>query len=363
MKRDVVNFNAGPAGLPASALERAQKELLDIEGTGMSIMEHSHREKTYEKIHAEAKNLVRELMGVPDTHDVLLLQGGASGMFATVPMNFLSKGKSADYVNTGAWSEKAYKEAKFFGEPRIAGTGYVNEKPVHIPKQGELDLKSDAAYVHITTNNTIEGTQFRDFPDTGAVPLIADMSSDIMSRPVPTAKFAMIYAGAQKNLGPSGVVLVVADKKLIAAGSKNIPAIFRFSTHAENDSLYNTPPTFGIYIMRNVLLWAKELGGMTAMGKRNQEKAAELYSAIDGSNGFYRCPVEADARSEMNIVFRLPSEELEKKFVGEAEAAGLVGLKGHRSVGGIRASCYNAVSIDGVKKLTTLMKSFKEKNG
>lgn len=362
MKRDVVNFNAGPAGLPRAALERAQRELLDIEDTGMSIMEHSHREKTYEKIHGEAKQLVRELMNVPDTHDVLLLQGGASGMFATVPMNFLPKGKVADYVNTGAWSDKAIKEAKLIGEARIAGTGYVGDKPIHIPKQSELDLKPDAAYVHITTNNTIEGTQFRDYPDTGSVPLFADMSSDIMSRPIPTSKFALIYAGAQKNLGPSGVVLAVIDKKLMAAGATNIPTIFRFKTHGENDSLYNTPPTFGIYIMRNVLAWLKELGGLEAMGKRNKEKADELYGAIDSSNGYYRCPVEVDARSEMNIVWRLPSEELEKKFIKEAEADGMVGLKGHRSVGGIRASCYNAVSVEGVRRLTGLMKSFREKN-
>jgi phosphoserine aminotransferase len=362
VKRDVVNFNAGPAGLPRAALERAQRELLDIEGTGMSIMEHSHREKTYEKIHAEAKNLVRELMNVPDTHDVLLLQGGASGLFAMVPMNFLPKGKVADYVNTGAWSEKAYKEAKLIGEARIAGSGYVSEKPVHIPKQSELDLKKDAAYVHITTNNTIEGTQFRTFPDTAGVPLFADMSSDIMSRPIDTKKFSLIYAGAQKNLGPSGVVLVVIDKALMASGATNIPTIFRFKTHGDNDSLYNTPPTFGIYLMRNVLLWLKEIGGMEAMGKRNKEKADELYSAIDGSNGYYRCPVEVDARSEMNIVFRLPSEELEKKFVAEADAEGLVGLKGHRSVGGIRASCYNAVSVEGVRRLTSMMKTFREKN-
>jgi phosphoserine aminotransferase len=363
MARDVVNFNAGPAGLPRAALERAQREFLDIEGTGMSIMEHSHREKTYEKIHGETKKLVRQLMNVPDTHDVLLLQGGASAMFAQVPMNFLPKGKVADYVNTGAWSEKAYKEAKLIGEARIAGSGYVNEKPIRIPKQSELDLKKDAAYVHITTNNTIEGTQFRSYPDTSGVPLFADMSSDIMSRPIESAKFSLIYAGAQKNLGPSGVVLVVLDKALMNAGATNIPVIFRFKTHGDNESLYNTPPTFGVYIMRNVLAWIVELGGLAAMGKRNKEKADELYAAIDASNGYYRCPVEVDARSEMNIVFRLPSEELEKKFVAEAEAQGMVGLKGHRSVGGIRASCYNAVSIEGVRRLTSMMKSFKEKNG
>lgn len=364
MTRDVVNFNAGPAGLPKSALSRAREELLDFEGTGMSIMEHSHREKSYERVHFQARDLVRELMGVPASHDILFLQGGASALFATMPMNFLPKGRSADYVMTGAWSKKAYEEAKHVGEVRVAGSGEVNGKFVRIPAPSELDLRADAAYVHITSNNTIFGTQWwGGWPDTRGVPLVADMSSDIMSRPVDVSKFALIYAGAQKNLGPSGVVLVIIDKAFMASGSTSIPTIFRFRTHAENDSLYNTPPTFGIYIMRNVLAWVKELGGLEAMGKRNTEKADELYRTIDESDGFYRSPVEKAARSQMNVVFRLPSEELEKKLLGEAEQAGLVGLKGHRSVGGLRASLYNAVSVEGVRRLTTLMRDFREKNG
>jgi phosphoserine aminotransferase len=363
VKRDVVNFNAGPAGLPQPALARAREELLDFEGTGMSIMEHSHREKSYEKVHFEAEALVKELLKVPDSHDILFLQGGASQLFATVPMNFLAKEKSADYVHTGAWSKKAIEEAKYFGEVHIAGNGEVNGKPVRIPEQKDLSLSPSAAYVHVTSNNTIEGTEYHTFPNTGSVPLFADMSSDMCARPIDVSKFALIYAGAQKNLGPSGVVLVIIDKALIAAGRTDIPSIFRFKTHAENDSLYNTPPTFSVYIMRNVLAWVKEIGGLEAMAKRNKDKADELYGAIDKSEGWYRSPVEKPSRSWMNIVFRLPSEDLEKKFVQEATADGMVGLKGHRSVGGIRASTYNAVSLEGVKRLTSFMADFKKRNG
>jgi phosphoserine aminotransferase len=363
VKKDVVNFNAGPAGLPKPALERAQRELLDFEGTGMSIMEHSHREKSYEKVHAEAKSLVQELLKVPDTHDILFLQGGASQLFATVPMSFLPKGKSADYIHTGAWSKKAIEEAKIFGEVHIAGTGEVNGKPVRIPAQADLSLDPSATYVHITSNNTIEGTEYFTFPSTGAVPLVADMSSDMCARPIDVSKFGLIYAGAQKNLGPSGVVLVIIDKGFMARARTDIPTIFRFKTHAENDSLYNTPPTFSIYIMRNVLAWLKEIGGLDAMAKRNSDKAAELYGAIEKSEGWYRSPVERASRSWMNIVFRLPSEDLEKKFIAEAEKEGMVGLKGHRSVGGIRASTYNAVSLEGVKRLTSFMAGFKARNG
>jgi phosphoserine aminotransferase len=360
--KNVVNFNAGPAGLPKPALERAAKELVDFEGTGMSIMEHSHREKSYEKVHFETKALVKELCRVPDSHDILFLQGGASQLFATVPMNFLQKGKSADYVHTGTWSKKAIEEAKFFGEVHVAGTGEVNGKPVRIPEQKELSLDPKAAYLHVTSNNTIEGTEYTTFPS-AQVPLVADMSSDMCARPIDVSKFGLIYAGAQKNLGPSGVVLVIIDKAFMAKARADIPTIFKFKTYAENDSLYNTPPTFSVYIMRNVLLWVKEIGGLEAMSKRNKEKADELYGAIDKSEGWYKSPVEKASRSWMNIVFRLPSEELEKKFVTEAEKADMVGLKGHRSVGGIRASTYNAVSIEGVKRLTSFMADFKARNG
>ncbi len=363
MTRNIVNFNAGPAGLPQPALEKAREELLDFQGTGMSIMEHSHRGKAYDEVHQQAIALVKKLMGVPDTHDVLFMQGGASGMFAEVPMNFLTEGKSADYVITGAWSKKALAEAKLIGTARVAGTGEVDKKFTRIPKQAELSLDPKAAYVHITTNNTIAGTQWHTLPDTAGVPLVADMSSDIMSRPVETAKLSMIYAGAQKNLGPSGVVLVVIDKKWCASGSTSIPVIFRFQTHQENNSLYNTPPTFAIYLMKNVLEWMDAEGGLPAMKVRNQKKADLLYGAIAESGGWYASPIDPDARSQMNVVWRLPSEELEAKFVKQAEAAGMVGLKGHRSVGGIRASTYNAVSPEGVERLIDFMRTFKKENG
>ncbi len=359
MSRDIVNFNAGPAGLPAPALKRAHEELLDYAGTGMSIMEHSHRGKAYDAVHKETMALVRKLLGVPDTHDVLFLQGGASGMFATIPMNFLGDGQTADYVVTGTWSEKALEEAKLIGETHVAGTGGVDGNYTSIPS--ELDLTDGAAYVHITSNNTIAGTQFQSFPTTKA-PLIADMSSDIMSRPLDVKNFGMIYAGAQKNLGPSGVVLVIAEKSLIERGSKTIPKILRYKTHADKESLYHTPPTFAVYIMRNVLAWIDELGGLEKMAARNEEKATALYGAIDASDGYYRSPVDADARSRMNIVWRLPSEELEAKFIAEATEAGLVGLKGHRSVGGLRASTYNAVSPEGVGRLVDFMAKFRAAN-
>jgi phosphoserine aminotransferase len=360
--REIVNFNPGPAALPRVVLERAQKELVDYRGTGMSIMEHSHRGKAYGDVHRGAMALVKKLMGVPDTHEVLFVQGGASAMFAQVPMNFLTEGRSADYVVTGTWSKKALSEAKLIGAARVAGTGEVGGKFVRIPLQGELDLDPKAAYVHITSNNTIAGTQWHSTPATNGVPLVADMSSDIMSRPIETAKYHFIYAGAQKNLGPSGVVLVVADKKWIEGGSTKIPVIFRYATHLENGSLYNTPPTFSVYMMKLVLDWIDESGGLAKMGERNQKKADALYRAIDESNGFFASPVERAARSQMNVVFRLPSEELENRLIREAEAAGLVGLEGHRSVGGLRASIYNAVGLEGVERLVELMGSFRKKS-
>ena len=363
MTRHVVNFNAGPAGLPRPALERAQAELLDFQGTGMAVMEHSHRGKGYEAVHQEALQLTRELLRVPESHDVLLLQGGASQLFATVPMNFLPPGKSADYIMTGNWADKALAEAKLIGTVREAGSGLVDGKPVRVPRQSELSLDPNAAYLHFTSNNTIEGTQFFDFPDPGAVPLVADMSSDFMWRPIDVSKFNLIYAGAQKNVGPSGLVVVIIHKAWMATGSIKIPSIFRFKTHADNQSMYNTPPTFSIYLMRNVLAWIKELGGLPAMEQRNREKARVLYGAIDASAGFYRCPVEVSARSVMNVVWRLPTEQLEEQFVKEATKAGLEGLKGHRIVGGIRASTYNAVSVEGVTELATFMREFQRKNG
>lgn len=355
------NFNAGPAGLPLPALERAQRELLDFEGTGMSIMEHSHRGKAYEAVHQEAIRLTRELCGVPDNYYVLFLQGGASQQFAVVPMNLLPQGKSADYILTGGWSEKAYQEAGRLGTVRVAATTEENKKYTRVPRQDELKLDASAAYVHITSNNTLFGTQWHAFPEVGDVPLVADMSSDFMWKKVDISKFALIYAGAQKNIGPSGVTVVIARKDLVDNARKDIPTIFRYATHASNDSLYNTPPTFGIYLVRNVLAYTKEIGGLEEVEKRNRKKADLLYGVIDESPDFFRAPVEKESRSTMNIVFRLPSEELEKKFVSEAAKQSMIGLAGHRSTGGIRVSAYNAVPVESIEALIGFMKDFQKR--
>lgn len=357
MSRNVVNFSAGPAGLPTPALERARDELLDYQGTGASIMEQSHRGEAYDAVHHEALGLVRSLLDVPDTHDVLFMQGGATGMFGLVPMNFLSDGGSADYIMTGVWSDKALSEAQLVGRAREAGSGKVEDSYLRVPKGGELDLDDDARYVHYTSNNTIAGTQFHEVPQTCA-PLVCDMSSDIMARPIEVARYALIYAGAQKNLGPSGVTMVIARRSFLESGSERIPTIFRFIEHARKDSLLHTPPTFAIYLVRNVLDWIREEGGLETMQKRNAMKARALYACIDQSDGFFRCPVDKQDRSQMNVVFRLPDEDLEARFVTEAEQAGLIGLKGHRSVGGIRASLYNAVSMEGVSRLIEFMDRF-----
>lgn len=359
----ILNFNAGPASLPLAALERAQKELLDFEGSGMSIIEHSHRGKEYEAVHNEAIALMRSLLGVPDDYHVLFLQGGASQQFAMVPMNLLPPGKSADYVLTGVWSEKALAEAKLVGTARIAATTGVEGKYQRIPAQRELELDPNACYVHMTTNNTIFGTQWFDIPSTGNVPLVADMSSDFLWRPFDVRKFGLVYAGAQKNIGPSGVVAVLIRKDLCDKGRTDIPKIFRYATHAKENSLYNTPPTFSIYLIRNVLSLVAEGGGLPAMEKRNREKGALLYGCIDRLSSFYRCPVEAGSRSLMNVVFRLPTEELEAKFVADAKKAGMVGLKGHRSVGGIRVSTYNAVGPDAIRTLVSFMEEFARAHG
>lgn len=355
-----MNFNAGPAALPLPALERAQKELLDVEGSGMSVIEHSHRGKVYEAVHNEALGLIRELMDVPDTHDVLFLQGGASLQFAMVPMNLLPEGASADYVLTGSWAKKAFSEAKTVGNARVAGTGEKDGKFTGVPKQFELDLDSNAAYVHITSNNTIAGTQYFDFPDTGSVPLVADMSSDIMWRPIDVSRFGLIYAGAQKNIGPSGVAVVIVRKDLVENARQDIPSILQYSTHAAANSLSNTPPTFSIYLIRNVLAQVKSRGGLAAMEKHNREKAGLLYAAIDALPDFYRCPVDVESRSLMNVVFNLPTPELEAEFVRKAAEKGMVGLKGHRSVGGVRASIYNAAETSWVQALAQFMGEFHE---
>lgn len=359
-----INFNAGPAGLPLPALERARDELVEFAGSGMSIMEHSHRGKEYEGVHNEAIALLTELLGIPATHQVLFLQGGASLQFAMVPMNFLPKDGSADYVLNGTWSEKAFEEAKIVGNPRVAATTQNPDKRyTRTPRQDELKLDPKAAYVHLTSNETIYGSQFHTFPDAGQVPLFADMSSDFLWRPFDVSKFSLIYAGAQKNVGPSGVVVVILRKDLVEKGRKDIPKILRYSTHAENNSLYNTPPTFGIYLVRNVLAWVKDIGGLKEIESRNRKKADLLYGTLDRMNSFYRAPVEKESRSTMNIVFRLPSEALEDKFVQEAKKQKMIGLKGHRSAGGIRVSAYNAVSVEDIQALVGFMESFAKANG
>ncbi|GIM47945.1 phosphoserine aminotransferase [Collibacillus ludicampi] len=356
------NFNAGPSALPLEVLQQAQQEIVDFKGTGMSIMEMSHRSKTYEDVHNEAQELLRELMGIPENYHILFLQGGASLQFSMIPMNFLQRGQAAGYVLTGSWSEKALKEAQLLGETFIAASTKEGNYR-RIPSLDELQYDQNAAYLHITTNNTIFGTEWSEYPDTGNVPLIADMSSDILSRPIDVSKFALIYAGAQKNLGPSGVTLVIIRDDLVERGTQDIPTMLKYSTHAKNNSLYNTPPTFGIYMLGLVAKWVKQQGGVEAIYKRNLAKAQLIYDVIDASNGFYLGHAEKNSRSLMNITFRLKTEELEKKFLEESKQQGFVGLNGHRSVGGCRASTYNPVPVESCIALKEFMEEFQKKNG
>jgi phosphoserine aminotransferase len=356
------NFYAGPATLPLPALERAKAEIPDWENTGMSVMETSHRSKEYDAVHYGAMNLMAELLGLDDDHQVLFLQGGASTQFAMLPMNFIPPGGSADYVNTGTWSAKALKEANIIAAGREAAsseaTGFTR-----IPAFDEWDLDPNAAYVHITSNNTIKGTQFHDFPKLGDTPLVADMSSDILWRPFDANTFSMIYAGAQKNIGPSGVTIVIIRKSWIEQANDRVPTMLAYKTHSAKDSLFNTPPTFAIYMVRNVLEWVKEQGGLAGMETRNRAKGDLLYGVMDEYADFYKCPVEEASRSYMNVVWRCPSEELEARFVAEALEAKMCGLKGHRSVGGCRASIYNAMPLEGVEYLADFMRKFAKANG
>jgi phosphoserine aminotransferase len=366
-----INFNAGPAALPLPALERARDEFLDFAGSGMSVMEHSHRGKEYEAVHDEAIALVRELLAVPSNYEVLLMQGGATSLFAQIPLNLLDKGKTTQYLITGAWGEKALGEAKAVAgmagaavAVQSVGVGEGKEKRyTRVPPASEVKVDREAAYLHITSNETIHGVEFnvteaRPFPDTAGVPLVADMSSDFLWRPFDVSRFGLVYAGAQKNIGPSGVVVVVVSKELIEKGRKDIPKIYQFRTFAENKSLYNTPPTFGVYMVRNVLAWLKDQGGLPGIENANRKKAARLYGVIDANPDFFRSPVEKESRSVMNIVFRLPTPELEEQFIGEAKKRAMVGLKGHRSVGGIRVSAYNAASYEWVDTLASFMEEF-----
>ena len=356
------NFNAGPSALPLPVLRKAQEELLDLKGTGMSVMEMSHRSKEYEEVHNNAIALLKELLSIPDNYEALLLQGGASLQFTMVPMNFLSAGQKAGYVLTGAWSEKAVAEAQLFGQTYEAASSKEGNYR-RIPGFDEIKCEPGTSYLHITSNNTIFGTQWQSFPDTGNVPLIADMSSDILSRPFDVGQFSLIYAGAQKNLGPSGVTVVIISKELLERANKKVPTMLSYETHVKSNSLYNTPPTFGIYMLGLVLSWAKEIGGVSAIYQKNREKASLIYETIDSSNGFYRGHAQPGSRSLMNITFTLPDGELEKKFLNEAKKEGFVGLAGHRSVGGCRASLYNAVPYESCLALKEFMVNFRKANG
>ena len=353
----IYNFSAGPATLPLEVLEQAQADLVDYQGSGMSVLEMSHRGKVYSAIHEEAKANLRELLKLSDDYEVLFCQGGASLQFAMIPMNFLSKDATADYINTGNWANKAIDQALPFGNVNIvADTG----KEITIPEIDSLKFTKGAAYVHMTSNETIAGTEWKEFPKTEA-PLIADMSSDMLSRPFDINNFAMVYAGAQKNLGPAGVTLVIIRKDLAEKGNKALPTMLKYTTFIKKDSLYNTPPCFSIYILMLVSRWLKKMG-LENMYKQNVEKAAKLYAAIDGSS-FYRGTANKKYRSNMNVTFRLPTEELEAQFCAEAAKVGLAGLKGHRSVGGIRASIYNAFPPAGVDKLVSFMADFEKRFG
>ncbi len=355
----VFNFSPGPATLPTEVLESVQAELLDYESSGISMLEHSHRGAQYSAVHAEAKALFKELLAIPDTHEVLFMQGGASGQNALLPMNFLPEGKSADYVDTGTWSVKSFKAANKLAKARWAGSGKAGDRYVKAPL--DLELDNDAAYVHITSNSTIMGTQYHEYPATQA-PLVADMSSDLLWRPLDVSKFGLIYAGAQKNVGPAGVTIVIADKSFIASARDEVPNIWSYKFFLEKDSLGNTAPTFPIYVVSRVLRWVKDNGGAAGMQARNQKKADTLYGVIDGAPDFFRTPIEKASRSVMNVVCNLPNADLEKKFVADAAAAGLVNTKGHRSVGGLRLSIYNAMSQEGVDKLAQFMTDFQKAN-
>ena len=361
MTERIYNFSAGPAVLPVPVLERARDEMLSLPGVGMSVMEISHRSGTFDEIIGGAERGLRELMGIPENYHVLFLQGGASLQFSMIPMNLLGEGQSADYVITGSWGKKALKEAKKVGATSVAAD-LADSRYTRTPEAHELKLDGSAAYVHFTSNETIEGVEFKAEPEVGGVPLVCDASSNIMSRPVDVSKYALIYAGAQKNLGPSGVTLVIIRDDLLGRTPAGLHTMLDYRTHAENNSLYNTPNTWGIYILNLVCEWVKEQGGMAGIYERNEGKAKLIYDAIDATD-FYRGHAAKEARSLMNVTWRLPTEELEKQFVKEAAAARLDGLKGHRSVGGIRASIYNAFPVEGCAALAEFMREFERKNG
>ena len=354
------NFSAGPAVLPLPVLEEAQRDLVALPGVGMSVLEISHRSKTFEDLLETAIADIRAVANIPANYRILMLQGGASLQFSMVAMNLLGAGV-ADYIDTGSWADKAIKEAKKVGKVNVAATTKADSY-IRIPAQSELKLTSGAAYVHITTNNTIEGTEWKTLPDVGDVPLVADASSDILGAPIDVSRFGLVYAGAQKNLGPSGVTVVIVREDLLARSTDGLPTMLNYKVLAENNSLYNTPNTFGIYILGLTVKWLRSLGGLPAIAAINQRKAGKLYAEIDRT-GFYRGTAQPGSRSVMNVTFRLATEELEKMFVKESTAAGLDGLKGHRAVGGMRASIYNAFPEAGVDALVDFMREFERKRG
>jgi phosphoserine aminotransferase len=357
----IYNFNPGPAALPLSVLEEIQENFLDFQGSGMSITEISHRSRQFDDVVNDAVARTKRLLGLEDKFEVLFVQGGASLQFCMIPMNFLGPGRSADYVDTGTWSTKAIKEAELQGKSIQVVASSQDKNYSYIPKN--LAFNDDADFVHLTSNNTIKGTQWAEFPDTGGVPIICDMSSDIMSRPLDANRFGMMYAGAQKNVGPAGACLVIIRKDLLDWIPDTMPTMLKYSTFAAKNSMYNTPPCFTVYTVQLVLKWLEEtIGGLEEMAAINQDKAQLLYGYMDAS-GFYRATAQADSRSLMNVTFRLPNEDLEKQFVEQALAGGLGGLKGHRSVGGCRASIYNAITLEAVQALVDFMKAFEKDNG
>jgi phosphoserine aminotransferase len=361
MTKRAINFNAGPAGVPLDVLKIVRDELLDYRGTGISIMESSHRSPQFDEINEQAMALAKELFGLGDDYHVLFMTGGASTQFALIPLNFLNPGQAGAYVDTGTWSTKALQECQIQGDMHLV----YSSKDVdycRVPTMAEIIIPDNAAYLHVTSNNTIKGTQFHEFPDTGAVPLMCDMSSDIASRREDFNKFSLIYAGAQKNLGPSGVTLVIIRDDLLAKCKDGVPTMFTYKTYAEKKSLYNTPPAFGVYFMKLVFEWIKGNGGLEGMEKINKGKKDLLYDLIDEHPDFFKGTAEKDSRSWMNITMRLPNEELEKKFIAEAKGAGIVGVKGHRSVGGIRFSTYNAMTLEGVEQTVGFMERFRKAN-
>jgi phosphoserine aminotransferase len=360
MKNRIFNFNAGPAALPLAVLEEVREDLISYKGEGLSVMEMSHRSKTFDSIIKEAEELAKEVYSIPDGYRTIFMQGGATLQFAAVPLNLLGDNQGADYINTGAWSKKAIAEAEKLEKTVNVIASSEDQNFNYIPSS--FSVNSDAAYLHITSNNTIFGTQWRNYPDAGSVPLVADMSSDIGCRSFDISKFGLIYAGAQKNMGPSGVTFVIIRDDLMEKSPVNIPTMTSYKLIGGKDSLYNTPPTFGIYILKLVLQWVKSGGGLAKLGETNQTKANMIYDILDGGE-FYKATVGKESRSIMNVTFRLPSEDLEKEFIAKALEEGMIGLKGHRSVGGCRASIYNAVPMEAIKSLTEFMKEFEKSNG